>query len=347
MMGLAGAKRSNCPRVLSPFEIAGQRHDEDFNSNPALIAWYDFNDVSTLFSVQSGFSGQPTDGQNVGIAQNKVWQKIFDDEGAGSSNKVRAFGQYLLANTSSMAPVWHAPTDTSRGFVRFNGTTNAMFSAGTTPAGTSDGSTAASFSSSTIDMNNYTIVFVVKKDSSNTAYQNLMTLYDKTGTKLMLLSYLGMSEKLSYNSVDTTAGTPAYGQVHDDGDDGEFHYHILNAYPSYLTLNSVLWMMSDGIWNRIDTYNRYATNSTHPSTMEFDGTSHHIFLGIGCGKASSSAYPLLSSSLFKGDIYEIMIWNKDMDGGALEGADPNADKNTHRDILQYLRRKYQYTREDD
>jgi len=337
MMGLAGAKRSKCPRVLSPFEIEGQRFNEDNITSQLLVAWYDFNDPSEMVSYESTWTVPPVDGERVGIISNKVKKNLVNN--GASSDHQKALGGYLLASSASLAPYWHAPTDSSRGFARFDGVGNALFSSVVTPAVTGN------FSSATIDMNNFMIVIVCKRDLSVSTYMNLLNIYAKDPNQIMNLGYLGISKRLAFNSIDfNDAADPSNGIVYDDADDGEFHYHIINGYPSYLTINTVAAMSSDGFWKVTDTYSQTSNTGVKTSTMEFDGIGHGAFVGLGCKKHPTIVDPHITQ-LFKGDIYELMIWKRDMDGGT--SYDPNFDRNTHRDILHYLRRKYQYTRNTD
>lgn len=347
MMGLAGAKRSKCPRVLSPFEIEGQRHDGDNLTNPLLVAWYDFNDntENLMFSFESGYSDNIEDGQRLGFMYNKVWRNIRDN-GAPADLDKALFG-YILGVTGTMAPYWHAPTSNSRGFVRFNGTTNALFGGGTTP------SVAGNCSSSTIDMNDFMLVIVAKKDDSVTGvFQYLFTLYPKSGNQLISVTYGSSasptSDTLTITSVDTGGGTPIRTMNINSVDDGEFRYYYINAYPSYVGGSNSMSMNSDGFYEvGTPTYNHFSLSAAQTSTMEFDGVSGNMYFSLGAGKASGTVYPDLSSGLFKGDIYEMMIFKKDMVGGALPGLDPGADRRTVRDVTHYLRRKYGYIRNID
>jgi len=342
MMGLAGAKRNKCPRSLSPFEIEGQRHDGDNLTNPVLVAWYDFNDNSEdlMFSYESGFTDQIEDGQRLGLIHNKVYKNIRDNGAPGDLDK--ALFRYMLGISGTMAPYWHAPTDSTRGFVRFDGSGNALFGGGTTP------SITGSASSSTIDMNDFMIVVVAKKDDSLTGVrQNLFTLYPKSGTQLLALSF-DTNDTLNMQSVDSGGATAIKIMSMNDADDGEFRYYYINAYPSFAGATTAMNMQSDGFFNHVTaSYNKLSFTAAQTSTMEFDGVSSNMFTGLGCTKASGAGvFPNLSSGLFKGDIYELMIFKKDMDGGATTFTDPEAGKRTHRDIVQYLRKKYRYVRND-
>jgi hypothetical protein len=331
-MGLAGAKRSKCPRVLSPFEIAGERFNDDIVNNPLLVAWYDFSDNSNAFSIESGFVDLVEDGERIGLMYNACWRPL-----GGTATQTAALGSHILAPSFTWAPYWTAPTDTERGYVTFDGTGNALFGGATT------GTATGIVSSTSIPMNDLAIVAVVKKDISTSSTMTLFTLYPKSGTQTLNWSY-NSSHVLEFQGIDVFAGIPIEKITHPDADDGEFHYHYINCLPSFAANTNHGIMGSDGLWYGGGVYSTVDTSATQTSTMEFDNVSSNIFYGIGCKKGPASAGTSPSSfDLFKGRIYEIMVFRKSLSGG-FEGMDSEFDRDTWKHVLHYLRRKYGYIR---
>ena len=325
MMGLAGAKRNKCPRVLSPFEIEDARFDPDRLTNPLLVAWYDFSDNSNAVSIESGFTDVVQDGERIGLMWNKAW----------TSGNATALGSHMLAPSFAFAPYWTAPTETERGYVTYDGVGNAMFGGGTTP------SVTGNVSSTTIDMNDLAIVVVAQKDISVSAAMNLFTLQPKSGNQA--ISWLfDASHVLQCLAADTTAGTPMQNITHTDADNGEFHYHYINFVPSFMINNNFGIMGSDGLWFGGGVYSKTDNSATQTSTMEFDGISGNIFYGLGCKKTGMGTLAS-TNDLFKGKIYELMVFRKSLFGG-VEGMDAEYDRDTWKHVLHYLRRKYGYIR---
>ena len=170
MMGLAGAKRNKCRRLLTPIEIEGQRHGENRVSNPSLLLWYDFTDKKTLLKASTSQT-QPSHGDKVWQAHNQVIAEtyvggsVLTDPYPWASIGEKALGRHVNCGPSN-AP-FYVESSVVGGLhngLLFDGTNSFIFGSGTT--GPTSGS---NFSTSELEFPGITIFVVCQRIDTGSA----------------------------------------------------------------------------------------------------------------------------------------------------------------------------------
>ena len=251
MMGIAGAKRNNCRRFLSPIEIQGQRFNEDMASNPSLVMWFDFTDPSTIFSWESGLSDTVEAGERVGAIYNKVLNPggVF---GNHTSIGGKAIGGHVLATSSSAAPYWLPNSGGNPSFAYFNGTTNYLYGMGsTTPAETGN------FSTTDLLVPGYSIFIVCNRDNPESAqHQQVFNLWDSSGNRAITAYFTNTK----YFQVAQINGANVTGTTYDYIDSPILHYHMYNSYNEFMTSNTTVTLEADGACQAWGLYNHSKLN---------------------------------------------------------------------------------------
>ena len=214
--------------------------------------------------------------------------------------------------------------------------------------GTTGPAVTGTFSDSQLTMNNFFMVAVCQRDDPDSPqYQDVFSIYDKTGNNLMLITF-EPTEVYAYTQVASASDKYTRYNLGTTPipDDNKFHYHYVNGNQVYSGSTAFVTVESDGFrgkWNYV--YNNYNLSGSHSTTMQFDNVSANNFVGIGCSKSGINPN---NARLFKGKIYEVMIFNEDLRGGALAappGFEPNQGRMTDKFVVEYLKRKYSYSRE--
>ena len=326
----------NRPRkFLNPFEIESQYITEDRATNPDLLAWYDFTDVSSLRSVTSGGASVPTTGQKILLARNKSY-----DGGAGvTSAGEKALGEYISqTGASSKAPVWIDPGGGGIAYAGFDGDDYLIANGSVGKAGSSD------FSTSTISTKSFSMYVVAKRDDpGGDTQQDLVFMRDNTGPnpRYVNMFFNGTSphqEKLKVFQVGGGASglTDAYVQ-HDVVDDEELHYHFYSPYESYFGLTGRAGLFADGHFNVTQhDYTTISSTATYDEELDFTGTSNMNFIIGGQQLLGSSTL----KGTFKGRIYEVLIFKSQHGSGHM--FDVDRFKERWSNMLYYFQRKYQF-----
>ena len=329
-MGLAGAKRNKCRRLLTPIEIEGQRHDEDRVNNPSLIAWFDFTDKQTMIKANTS-NDRPFNADRVWYVKNKVnmvfqkWQSI-GHKGLTAYLATAANDAPYFIDTTQLLPDFYGPPS-----LFFDGTHHMIGFTGST----------TDFSTSELEFPGVTIFIVCDRIAPDSAQiQDVLSINDNTGTKGIFCNF-DINEKFGVQVTDASVST---GEVrYDTADDEKKHYHSYVSPVEYITNQNMAMLDADGFmagWlSGGSTYSKVNMLTGVPTTtLEFSGTSSNNFLGVGCRKDGSGVN---ASTKFRGLIYEILIFKNDLAGGYV-ASDSGYDRNTMRDMLNYLHRKYKY-----
>ena len=233
-------------RFLDPLEVESQYHTEDRSANPDLLLWIDFTDADILRSGNSGGAAPPTHGQTVMIAQNK---SFHTPNNVAKSAGEKALCEYVIQAVSANMPTYVANGDIN--YARFSAGQYLMAAGPSSAGGVTGGSSTSNFSTSTIDSEKFTVyiacerndregrndvLFITDKYSLSDVPSHWMSFYFDDSNKGIFEMY---NKDLSVNN--------RYRYVrYDDADDGNFHYHMFNAYETYSNTDNNESLQADG-----------------------------------------------------------------------------------------------------
>tara|TARA_R110002020_G_scaffold17225_8_gene60806 strand:- start:646 stop:1740 length:1095 start_codon:yes stop_codon:yes gene_type:complete len=348
-------------RFLDPLEVEAQYHTEDRATNPDLLLWIDFTDKESLRSINSSGVDEPTNGQGIMIAQNKSFYAQGSTAGMTSAGD-KALSTGVFQTDASKCPVYTEPAG--------GGVPYALFDMGDfMQAVSSSGSVSGSnFSTSEIETNKFTAYFVCQRDDpSQPGRQDVFFLTTNSTsssgtvpTKWMSFYFADPDNSTNYDGtfemhdISLTAGNRYRYVKYDEADDGNFHYHMFNAYEQYSFSSNHGSLQADGLFHQFTDdydYNKISapgfsllegTSGTFTSTFEFTGTgTYQPSITIGGQPQFGVVSP---KGTFVGKIYEIILFKS-------EHAGPNVldvfafgaqFKRRWSNMLYYFQRKYQY-----
>ena len=346
-MGLAGAKRNKCRRLLTPIEIEGQRHGENRVSNPSLLLWYDFTDKKTLLKASTSQT-QPSHGDKVWQAHNKVIAEtyvggsVLTDPYPWASIGEKALGRHVNCGPSN-AP-FYVESSVVGGLhngLLFDGTNSFIFGAGTT--GPTSGS---NFSTSELEFPGITIFVVCQRININPAQtRDVFSIYDNSGSRALIAGF-DSNNKFGVELIDGSIGAGTSAEVRYTAvDDASGHYHAYNSYEDSLNLTTKAVLDADGFmrgwFSGGSTYSRINALGTFATTFEFTSQSNNNFVCFGGRRDLTRSDGVNANTRFSGIIHEVLVWNHDLTGG-FSGGEAGHDRNTMKDMLNYLHRKYKY-----
>lgn len=348
-------------RFLDPFGVESQYITEDRGHSPDLLLWIDFTDADSLRSGNSGGAAPPTHNQTIMIANNKS----FDTNSAAISAPEKSLSQYVIQTVSAKMPTYN--TSGKINCAKFDGSQFLLASGPTSVGGVSGGCTVNDFSTSTIDSEKFTVyiacerldkdgrndvLFITDKDSSSNVPNHWMSFYFDESNRGVFEMY----------NADLPIGQSYRYVRYDDADDGNFHYHMFNAYEQYSNTDNYGSLQADGLFHQ---FNLLATDPGMPNP-KYDkiisdassllegkgGTLSHEFDFTGAGQHHSSitigGQPQIGSETpggtFRGNIYEILVFKSEHAGGnALDDIFFSSPfKKRWSNMLYYFQRKYQY-----
>jgi hypothetical protein len=347
MMGLAGAKRNKCRRLLTPIEIEGQRHNEDRVNNPSLLLWYDFTDQNTLLKVNTA-SDQPSHGDGVWQVDNKVVAQTYVGGNIITSPYPwESIGEKGLGRVVNCPP-GNAPTyvdGPTLGLLHngllFDGTNSFIFGSGST--GPTSGS---NFSTSELEFPGITMFIVCERiDTGSARTSDVFSIYDNSGSRALIANF-DTNNKFGVELIDGSIGGGTSSSVrYTTADDADGHYHAYNSYDDTLNVTTFTTLDADGFMNGWlsggSTYSRFGATGTFATTFEFAGLSNNNFVCFGGRRDLTRTDGVKVNTRFSGVIHEVLVWGHDLAGGIVS-ADDGYDRNTMRDMLNYLHRKYKY-----
>ena len=343
-------------RFLNPLEVEAQYHTEDRATNPDLLLWIDFTDPTSLKSLSSGGVDDVTDGDAIMIAQNKSY--FADGANAGMvSAGDKALSTGVFQTSSSNCPTFVDPGDGTPPYATFDG--GDFMQAVNTLGRVS----SSNFSTSEIDVSQFTMYIVCQRTNPASAQQQdvlFVTTNDHSNDtpNQFINGFFNNANKLH---VRLTGSGQSGMTRYDVADDGNFHYHMFNAYELYSQATNYTSLQADGLFHQ---FSEDASDKPSPlyervwnpgfsispgvsgsinETFQFTGTpgTYHPSVTIGGQPQLGST---AAKGTFAGRIYEVLIFKS-------EHAGPNqldeqffgaTFKRRWSNMLYYLQRKYQY-----
>jgi hypothetical protein len=352
-------------RFLNPLQVEGQYITEDRATNPDLLLWVDFTDRNSLGNSNSAGVSAPSNGEKIMIAHNKSYNTDgYSHVSAGH----KALGAYFAQPTTSKMPVFVDPGDGTPSYALFD-EGDFMDCRGTGGVNFSSGS--GDFSTSELDLDSFTMYIACERDEPDSSGRQdvlFMTTNDYESSTLSPREWLTFCFTNNNNwrgqyeiyDTDQPAGQNYRRSLYDEGDDKEFHYHMINNYAMYSNNNPdnlYVSLQADGIFhdftNSID-YNELANGGYSmlgglqgglDETFEFTNANlWHPSITIGGQSRLAAGTGAAPRGTFKGKIYEILIFKSEHAGPAVQDYlfYDRDFKRRWSNMLYYFQRKYQY-----
>lgn len=349
-------------RFLNPLEIEAQYITEDRATNPDLLLWIDFTDKTSLKGITSGGMNTVSNGEGIMVAQNKSFYPDGANAGMVSAGD-KALSSAVFQTDASKCPTYIEPA---------NGVPYALFSGNDFmhAMGSLGRASATDFSTSDLDVNKFTAYFVCQRlDPSTPGRQDVFFLttndFSVNNVPEVFASFYfadldgggGTSYDGTFEMYDASlaAGSRYRYVKYDEPDDGQFHYHMFNAYENYNNSSNYGSLQADGVFHQFTEsydYNKISSpgfgmldgsSGTLSNTFDFSGTStYHSSITIGGQPQFGTS--IAPKGTFVGKIYEILLFKS-------EHAGPNfvdvlffskTFKRRWSNMLYYFQRKYQY-----